>query len=218
MKQKQKNSREAGEKRFDVIVDYLWGRPTEALLKAITGKEFAIGESETRLVEVGESARISEEVGITPHFFYGAVITSFCSILIRFIASISFNRPYPIAPALSALPVHCSYDFAARLQNTLEGIRHRLMVICQQHRWAFHGSCLIRHVVSILQNKGIDSRLDPQLSCREPLACWFPSLQAPTYSSTESCPLVPGNSLRSGLVPYSAAGLRFLRAGLAETN
>jgi NADPH:quinone reductase-like Zn-dependent oxidoreductase len=48
--------REAGEKRFDVIIDYLWGRPTEALLKAITGKEFALGESETRLVEVGESA------------------------------------------------------------------------------------------------------------------------------------------------------------------
>jgi NADPH:quinone reductase-like Zn-dependent oxidoreductase len=46
--------REAGEKRFDVIIDYLWGRPTEALLEAITGKEFAIGESETRLV--GESA------------------------------------------------------------------------------------------------------------------------------------------------------------------
>jgi hypothetical protein len=39
-----------------VIIDYLWGRPTEALLQAITGKEFAIGESETRLVEVGESA------------------------------------------------------------------------------------------------------------------------------------------------------------------
>jgi NADPH2:quinone reductase len=48
--------REAGEKRFDVIIDYLWGRPTEALLKAITEREFAIGESETRLVEVGESA------------------------------------------------------------------------------------------------------------------------------------------------------------------
>ena len=69
------------------------GPPTEALLKAITGKEFAIGESETRLVEVGESARISEEVGITPHFFYGAVITSFSQHSIRFIASISFNRP-----------------------------------------------------------------------------------------------------------------------------
>jgi hypothetical protein len=69
MKQKQKNSREAGEKRFDVIVDYLWGRPTEALLKAITGKEFAIGESETRLVEVGESARISEKWGLLPTSF-----------------------------------------------------------------------------------------------------------------------------------------------------
>jgi len=48
--------REASEKRFEVIIDYLWGRPTEALLKAITGKEFAIRESETRLMEVGESA------------------------------------------------------------------------------------------------------------------------------------------------------------------
>src|SRR5271169_5122849 len=48
--------REAGEKRFDVIIDYLWGPPTEALLTAITGAEFAVAGSETRLVEVGESA------------------------------------------------------------------------------------------------------------------------------------------------------------------
>jgi NADPH:quinone reductase-like Zn-dependent oxidoreductase len=48
--------REAGEKRFDVIIDYLWGPPTEALLTAITGTEFAVAGSETRLVEVGESA------------------------------------------------------------------------------------------------------------------------------------------------------------------
>ena len=48
--------REAREKRFDVVLDYLWGRPTEALLKAIAGTEFAMGESEMRLVEVGESA------------------------------------------------------------------------------------------------------------------------------------------------------------------
>jgi len=48
--------REAGEKGFNVIVDYLWGPPTEALLKAITRAEFAVAGSETRLVEVGESA------------------------------------------------------------------------------------------------------------------------------------------------------------------
>jgi NADPH2:quinone reductase len=47
---------EAGEKGFDVIIDYLWGPPTEALLTAITGTEFAVAGSETRLVEVGESA------------------------------------------------------------------------------------------------------------------------------------------------------------------
>jgi hypothetical protein len=39
-----------------VIIDYLWGPPTEALLTAITGTEFAVAGSETRLVEVGESA------------------------------------------------------------------------------------------------------------------------------------------------------------------
>jgi NADPH:quinone reductase-like Zn-dependent oxidoreductase len=48
--------REAGEKHFDVIIEYLWGHPTEALLAAISRKEFAIGESVTRLIEVGESA------------------------------------------------------------------------------------------------------------------------------------------------------------------
>lgn len=48
--------REAAETHFDVIIDYLWGRPTEVLLKSIAGNEFAIGKSATRLVEVGESA------------------------------------------------------------------------------------------------------------------------------------------------------------------
>src|SRR5262245_54061852 len=47
---------QAGQQRFDVIIDYLWGRPTEALLSAITVAEFATAGSETRLVEVGESA------------------------------------------------------------------------------------------------------------------------------------------------------------------
>ncbi len=47
---------QAGEKGFDVIIDYLWGPPTEALLTAITGTEFAVAGSQTRLVEAGESA------------------------------------------------------------------------------------------------------------------------------------------------------------------
>jgi NADPH2:quinone reductase len=48
--------REAGEGGFQVIVDYLWGRPTETLLSAISRKEFAAVKSEARLVQVGESA------------------------------------------------------------------------------------------------------------------------------------------------------------------
>jgi NADPH:quinone reductase-like Zn-dependent oxidoreductase len=48
--------REASEGGFHVIVDYLWGRPTETLLSAITRKEFAAADSDMRLVQVGESA------------------------------------------------------------------------------------------------------------------------------------------------------------------
>jgi len=47
--------REAG-RGFDVVIDYLWGSPTEALLAAISRSEFAAAGPETRLVEVGESA------------------------------------------------------------------------------------------------------------------------------------------------------------------
>jgi len=48
--------REAGERGFDVIVDYLWGRPTEALLAAITRNDFKAASSRVRLLQVGESA------------------------------------------------------------------------------------------------------------------------------------------------------------------
>jgi NADPH:quinone reductase-like Zn-dependent oxidoreductase len=47
---------EAGEAGFNVVIDYVWGRPTEVLLAAITRPEFAAVNSETRLVQVGESA------------------------------------------------------------------------------------------------------------------------------------------------------------------
>jgi NADPH2:quinone reductase len=48
--------REAGDAGFDVVIDYVWGRPTEVLLAAITKSEFAVVTKETRLVQVGESA------------------------------------------------------------------------------------------------------------------------------------------------------------------
>jgi NADPH2:quinone reductase len=49
-------AREAGTKGFDVVIDYLWGSPTEALLGAITQKDFSAASSRVRLVQVGESA------------------------------------------------------------------------------------------------------------------------------------------------------------------
>ena len=48
--------RESQVKSFDVVLDYLWGAPTEALLAALTREGFAIAGSETRLLQVGESA------------------------------------------------------------------------------------------------------------------------------------------------------------------
>lgn len=48
--------REAGERGFQVVIDYVWGRPAETLLEAITRKEFAAITTEMRFVQVGEGA------------------------------------------------------------------------------------------------------------------------------------------------------------------
>ena len=40
---------------YDVVVDYLWGRPTEILLRALTPDSFAFRKP-TRLIQIGESA------------------------------------------------------------------------------------------------------------------------------------------------------------------
>ena len=47
---------QAGESGFQVVIDYLWGPPAEACLAAMTHREFAVMRSETRYVQVGESA------------------------------------------------------------------------------------------------------------------------------------------------------------------
>jgi NADPH2:quinone reductase len=48
--------REASHKRFDVILDYLWGHPTEVLLEALTGHDVKAESSRIRLIEIGEMA------------------------------------------------------------------------------------------------------------------------------------------------------------------
>ena len=48
---------EAGQTGFNLILDYLWGAPTEALLAAITSADFTPSQSgRMRLIQVGESA------------------------------------------------------------------------------------------------------------------------------------------------------------------
>jgi NADPH2:quinone reductase len=49
-------AREAGDDGFDVIIDYLWGPPTEAHLASIARRDLKPASSRVRLVEVGESA------------------------------------------------------------------------------------------------------------------------------------------------------------------
>jgi NADPH2:quinone reductase len=48
--------REAGNSGFQVVIDYVWGPSTEAFLAAATNKKFSAIGTETRLVQVGESA------------------------------------------------------------------------------------------------------------------------------------------------------------------
>ncbi|MGW0202765.1 zinc-binding dehydrogenase [Nonomuraea sp. NPDC003201] len=46
---------------YDVVVDYLWGRPSEILLRALVPRSFAFGKP-TRVVQIGES--VGTEVAI----------------------------------------------------------------------------------------------------------------------------------------------------------
>jgi NADPH2:quinone reductase len=43
-------------KHFDIVLDYLWGHPTEVLLDALTGHDLKAESSGVRLVEIGEMA------------------------------------------------------------------------------------------------------------------------------------------------------------------
>ncbi len=46
---------EASQKKFDIILDYLWGHPTEILLDALTGHDVMAESSSIRLIEIGEA-------------------------------------------------------------------------------------------------------------------------------------------------------------------
>ena len=49
-------ARESGVGGLNIVLDYLWGRPTEALLTAMTRKGFPSARSGTRVVQIGDSA------------------------------------------------------------------------------------------------------------------------------------------------------------------
>ncbi len=47
---------EAGQSGFQVVIDYVWGQPAQTFLTAMVRREFAAIGTETRFVQVGESA------------------------------------------------------------------------------------------------------------------------------------------------------------------
>jgi NADPH2:quinone reductase len=48
--------REAGASGYDVVLDFLWGRPTEALVATLVPAELAMARRRVRLVQIGEAA------------------------------------------------------------------------------------------------------------------------------------------------------------------
>jgi NADPH:quinone reductase-like Zn-dependent oxidoreductase len=48
--------REAGSNGYDVVLDYVWGHPTEVLLGALTRHDVKVAAGRTRVVEIGEMA------------------------------------------------------------------------------------------------------------------------------------------------------------------
>ncbi len=48
--------RAGGKQGFDVVIDYVWGKPAEALIAAVTGDDVKAEARRTRLIEVGEMA------------------------------------------------------------------------------------------------------------------------------------------------------------------
>jgi len=49
-------SREALRGHFDIVLDYVWGHPTEVLLAALTGHDVRAESRGVRLIEIGEMA------------------------------------------------------------------------------------------------------------------------------------------------------------------
>jgi NADPH2:quinone reductase len=47
--------KEAG-KGYDIVLDFLWGHPTELLLKTLVPKEVGFAAHKTRFVQIGEAA------------------------------------------------------------------------------------------------------------------------------------------------------------------
>jgi len=89
-------AREAGENGIHVIVDYLWGRPTEAVILGITRRGLGHAAPRVRLVEVGESA------GPTITLPAGVLRSSGLEILGSGAGTIPIQRMFEVLPEFVA--------------------------------------------------------------------------------------------------------------------
>jgi NADPH2:quinone reductase len=48
--------KEAGDAGYDIIVDYLWGHPSEVLLKSLIPRELGFAKKPVRFIHIGEKA------------------------------------------------------------------------------------------------------------------------------------------------------------------
>ena len=85
-----------GPRGVDVILDYLWGAPTEATIAAVSGRGFASEVKRVRLVQVGRSA------GTTLTLPANALPSSGLELLGSGGGSVPFHRIAEVIPRLMA--------------------------------------------------------------------------------------------------------------------
>jgi NADPH2:quinone reductase len=126
-------AREAGEMGYDVVIDYLWGRPTEVLLATFTHGDMTLRTSRIRLVEVGESAgpTISLRAGILRSSGLEIIGSGTGTVPPRELALDAFNQVMARA-ASGELRVDTVQVPLAEIENAWERedpLRRRLVVI-----------------------------------------------------------------------------------------
>jgi NADPH:quinone reductase-like Zn-dependent oxidoreductase len=110
---------------FDVVLDFLWGHPTELLLKTLVPKEAGFARHKTRLIQAGESAGSTVALAADMLRTSGLEITGVGSIdpesLKEGVAQVwDWARAATLAMDLSRVPLR---DIAEAWERRIDGAR-----------------------------------------------------------------------------------------------